>query len=63
MTTRIAVKDGREAQAVRVAMADPQVRAFVVVMGTLLQLKTDAARRRVLTFVADQCAEEGEVTR
>jgi hypothetical protein len=58
MKTTIVVKDRDEARAVQTAMADPQTRAFVLMVGTLLQLPTDRARRRVLQFVTDKLAEE-----
>lgn len=59
MKTTIDVADRQEAEQVRRALADPQVRAFVKVMGSLLALPTDRARERVLRFVGDKLAEEG----
>jgi hypothetical protein len=58
MKTSIEVADREEAEQVRRALADPQVRAFVKVMGTLLALPTDRARERVLRFVDDTLDEE-----
>jgi hypothetical protein len=58
MKARIDVADRQEAEQVRRALADPQVRAFVKVMGTLLALPTDRARERVLRFVDDKLDEE-----
>jgi hypothetical protein len=48
----IDVTDEREATAIQRAMADPETRAFVVIVGTLLPF-SDRARARILTFVAD----------
>ena len=47
-----------EARAIEVALGDPTTRAFVLVMGALLQLPTDRARRRVLRWAADKIDEE-----
>lgn len=58
MNTSIEVADREEAEQLRRALADSQVRAFVKVMGTLLALPTDRARERVLRFVDDQLDEE-----
>lgn len=65
MRVAIEAKDRKEAEAIRHALADTEVRAFVVVVGTLMQLDSDRARQRVMTFVADTLAEarEREVTR
>jgi len=49
----VEVKDRSEAQAVRIAMADPEVHAFVVFVGVLMQLDGDRARLRVLEYVRD----------
>lgn len=53
MKTTIDVRDRREAQYVRAGLEDPAVRAFVITMGVLGGLPTDADRRRVLSFVHD----------
>lgn len=60
MKASIAVKDRKEADAIRSALEDPVVRAQVVVVGTLLQLPSVRARQRVLTFVSDSLAEAAE---
>lgn len=57
MRTPIEVTNRREAAALHRAMADPTVRAFVLIMGELLALPTDRARRRVLTYVMDKATE------
>jgi hypothetical protein len=57
MKVSIEVKDRQEAAAVRAAMDDAEVRAFVLIVGTLLPL-SEGGRRRVLQFVSDQVAEE-----
>jgi hypothetical protein len=58
MKTRIDVANRAEAEQIQRALADPQVRAFVLVMGTLLDLSSDRARERVLRFLDDKFAEE-----
>lgn len=58
MKTRIDVKDRNEAEAIRRALAHPETRALVVVMGTLLALETTNEQRRCLAFVADKLADE-----
>ena len=58
MKTLITVTTRKEAAAIRAALNLLDVRAFVVTMGTLAQLPSDDARRRVLTFVADTLREE-----
>jgi hypothetical protein len=54
----IEVKNKREAEAVKRAMADEAIHTTVVVCGALLQLSSDRARARVLNFVADHLDEE-----
>jgi hypothetical protein len=61
MKANIDVKDRREADAIKLALEDSAVRAFVVVMGTLKSLPTDRARRRVLQYVHDRLEEESEL--
>lgn len=56
MKTTVDVRDRREAQYVRAGLEDPHVRAFVVTMGILAGLPTDADRRRVVAFVSDTLA-------
>lgn len=60
MKTTIDVKDRHEATAMKTAMDDPAVKAFVVIVGTLMQLPTDRARKRVMQYVADRIDEESE---
>jgi len=38
---------------IRLGLDQPEVRAFVLVMGQISLLPTDQAKRRVLTFVSD----------
>jgi len=57
MKTPVEVLNRREAAALQRAMADPTVRALVLIMGELLALPTDRARRRVLTYVIDKTLE------
>lgn len=57
MKTSIDVADRKEAEAIRRALADPEVRTFVKVMGTFLALSSDRARERVLRFVDDHLDE------
>ena len=61
MKANIDVKDRREADAIKLALEDSAVRAFVVVMGTLKALPNDRARRRVLQYVHDRLEEESEL--
>jgi hypothetical protein len=49
---KVPVKTRQEGEAIRVALTDPQTRAFVVLVGTLLPF-SDRARERILRFVAD----------
>ena len=58
MKATIEAKDRREATLLQSAMEDPAVRAFALVMGALLQLPTDRARERVLTYVRDKLDED-----
>lgn len=59
MKATIDVKDRAEAERVRTALADPETRALVNVMGALLPL-TERERKRAMAFVADKIAEEKE---
>jgi hypothetical protein len=63
MKTSIPVADRKEADAIRRGLEDPAIRAFVIVMGVLLALPTDRARKRVLQFVSDRLEEEQELER
>ena len=53
MKTEVEVTDRKEAAAVRQALRDPAIRAFVVVAGILSTLPSDRAKARVLNFVRD----------
>lgn len=57
MKTPVTVKNRAEGRALRQALDDPTVRAFVVTMGTLAALPSDRSRARVLNYVAD-CFDE-----
>ena len=48
----------KERDAIKLALEDETTRAFVVVMGNLLQLPSDRARMRVLQFGSDKLDEE-----
>lgn len=58
MKTTIDVVNRAEGEQIRRALSDPQVRAFVKVMGTLQALPSARARERVLRFVDDKFDEE-----
>ncbi|HMF27591.1 MAG TPA: hypothetical protein VKE42_02400 [Candidatus Cybelea sp.] len=53
MKATIEVKDRKEADAIRIGLDDPTIRAFVVMMGVLKELPSDRARKRVLQYIAD----------
>lgn len=59
MKATVEVKDRREAEAVRVGLEDPAVRAFVIIMGVLLPL-TSRQRARVMQYVTDKLDEDTE---
>ena len=59
MKASIEVESRREAELIKTALDDPTTRAFVQVVGALLPL-APRARKRVMDFVADRIAEEGE---
>jgi hypothetical protein len=59
MKATIEVADRKEADAIRVGLEDPTVRACVVVMGALATLPI-RARMRVLEFVRDHFDERTE---
>lgn len=63
MKANIEVKDRREADAIRIGLEDPAVRAFVVIMGVLAALPTKRAQARVLQYVSDRLEEEEEARR
>ena len=52
MIARVEAKDRAERNAIETALSDPEVRAFVVVIGNLLPFSR-RARERMLTFVGD----------
>lgn len=59
MKTSIEVTNRHEGDDIRRGLNDPQVRAFVIVVGALAQLPSDRARARVLSYVQDKLAEDG----
>lgn len=61
MKVSIEVKDKKEAAAIRRAMSDPTTRALVVVVGLVLELPTDRARRRALWSAKDYLEEQNEL--
>ncbi len=56
------VDSEQQAAAIERAMTDPEVRAFVIVVGALMP-HTPRARSRMLAYVQDQIDEEREVRR
>ena len=56
----IDVKNRAEASQLKTAMGDPAVKAFALVMGTLLQLPSDRSRKRVMAYVKDYFEEQVE---
>ncbi len=62
MKIRIDVATRREGDAIRAGLTDPQVRAFVTVMGTLLRLPSDRSRVRLLRWITDKTDEVNEQT-
>jgi hypothetical protein len=52
----IDVDSEQQADAIKAALTDPEMRAFAVVVGLLLP-HTPRARRRILMFVEDQLDE------
>ena len=63
MKVAIDVKDRNEAARLKAALADPEVRAFALIVGALLGLPSDRARRRVLRFVTDEVDEAAQAAR
>ena len=57
-TVTIPVKDEAEADAMRRALADPMMHAFVVVVGHLSTLPSDRSRARVLRYVEDLLSDD-----
>ena len=62
MKAWIEVENRKEAELIRAGLADPEVRAFVKVMGTL-HGHTPRAQRRILHFVQDHFQELEEQER
>jgi hypothetical protein len=60
MKATIQVNDKREAEAVRVGLEDPAVRAFVVIMGVMKSLPSKRAQARVMQYVTDRLDEDQE---
>lgn len=60
MKVAIIVDSKLEGEQLRNGLDDPQVRAFVRVVGILGQLASDRARARVLRFIADSIEEQRE---
>lgn len=58
MKVAIDVKDRIEGAAIKAALGDPVTRAATVIVGHLLSLPTDRARKRVLAFVEDTLDEQ-----
>ena len=58
MKTWIEVVNRKEGEFIRRALEEPDIRAFVKVVGTLKPLPSDRARMRVLRHVADYLDEE-----
>jgi len=61
MKANIEVRSRDEASAIKTGLEDPAIRAFVVVMGVLMTLPSDRARKRVLTYVEDRFREEDDL--
>jgi|KBSSwiStaDraftv2_1062776.scaffolds.fasta_scaffold7877485_1 hypothetical protein len=59
MKTTIEVKDRKEGDAIKRAMDDPEIRAFVVITGVLLPFSLPT-RRRMLDFVAGHFKEHDD---
>jgi hypothetical protein len=59
--TPVEVNDRREARALQRALADPSIKAYVVIMGELLALPSDRARRRLLTYMLDKASDSDEL--
>lgn len=60
MKAAISVTNREEATQIRTALDDPAVRAFVRIIGVLLDLPSDRARARVLRFVEETLRDEAE---
>ena len=60
MKITIEVKDAEEARLIRAGLSNPVARAAIKVVGALMPLPSDRARRRVLGFASDHLAEQNE---
>lgn len=49
-----------EKRLIKLALERPEVRAFVIIVGALMELPSDRARERVLRFVADKLDEDDD---
>jgi len=58
MKATIAVSDRKEAEQIRAGLADPNVRAFVKVMGVLHGLPSRRSQQLVLSFVSQTYARQ-----
>jgi hypothetical protein len=58
MKTSIDVSNRKEGELIKRALEDRQVRAFVNVMGALMELPTIRARARVLRYFEDRLTED-----
>jgi len=54
----VTVKDQAEGELLREGLADLEVRAFVLVVGALKRLPTNAARQYALAFISEMLAAE-----
>jgi hypothetical protein len=61
--TTIDVKDRGEGERIKTALEHPTTRAMVNVVGSLLPLRNDDIRRRVLAMVKDQLDEDAEAAK
>lgn len=61
LKTTITVSNRREGEQIRAGLEDPNVRAFVKIMGTLNGLPSAKSRQMVLSFVADSIAERANM--
>lgn len=59
MKVAITVASHREAQALKTALDDPEIRTFVLISGTLLPF-SPIARERILSFVTNIIDEREE---
>ena len=57
MKAHIEVENRKEGELIRKGLAQPEVRAFVKIMGAL-DGQTDRAKRRIMQFVSDHFNEQ-----